>query len=132
MRLLVVCIAALIAAAGSAEAANRLTWGSVVTRTAQGCDAFTPVRGPDGHHYTSFGDCNGLSGTLARMSMGLGRIIGGPGSAQVQDLPTPDLTDYGSREPRSKAFKCNDYRRPDVCLGQELWPKRDRVQIEVQ
>jgi hypothetical protein len=65
---------------------------------APGCDAFTPVRGPDGRHYTSYGDCSGLTGTLPRLSMGFGRIQGGPTNISVQDLPTPDLTDVGHRE----------------------------------
>lgn len=77
--------------------ADSLTWGPVVTRTAEDCDAFTPVRAPDGHHYTSFGDCSGLNSNGRKMSMGFGRLIGGPGSLTVQDLPTPDLTDYGDR-----------------------------------
>ena len=76
--------------------AQPLTWGPVVTRTARGCDAFTPVRAADGHHYTAFGDCGGLTGRLPKLSMGFGRIIGGPVNARVQDLPTATLRDYGN------------------------------------
>ena len=79
------------------QAADALSWGSVVARTAVGCDAFSPVRAADGQHYTSFGDCNGLGGKLSpKLSMGFGRIIGGPSNPTVQDLPTPDLRDYGN------------------------------------
>ncbi len=74
---------------------NRITWGSVVFKGAAGCDAFTPVLASNGIQYTSFGDCNGLSGNLNRMSMGWGSITGGPSGAQLRDLPTPDLTDTG-------------------------------------
>src|SRR3954470_5679038 len=89
------CVLAL-GAAGDGHAANDLSWGSVVASTASGCDAFTPVRAADGYHYTSFGDCNGLTGKLSpKLSMGFGRIIGGPANPTVQDLPTPELRDYG-------------------------------------
>jgi hypothetical protein len=68
----------------------------VVASTAAGCDAFTPVRAADGHHYTSYGDCYGLTGQLSpKRSMGWGRIVGGPANPTVQDLPTPELTYYG-------------------------------------
>ena len=78
---------------------NAITWGPVVGIKAPGCDAFTPVRAADGHHYTSYGDCSGLNGNLPRkVSMGFGRIVGGPANPAVQDLPTPDLTDYGDRD----------------------------------
>ena len=61
-----------------------------------GCDAFSPVRAADGRHYTSFGDCNGLTGKQSKLSMGFGRIIGGPTNPTVQDLPTPELRDVGN------------------------------------
>jgi hypothetical protein len=102
MRRAVLGVAAALCVAGGQASGDPLTWGSVVTRTANGCDAFTPVRGPDGHHYTSFGDCAGLTGKLDRVSMGFGRIIGGPANATVQDLPTKGLTDYGSRDQGQK------------------------------
>ena len=88
MRSLVACTFAILTLPTHPIAADPLSWGAVVTQTANGCDAFTPVRGPDGHHYTSFGDCGGLTGKLAKLSMGFGRIIGGPADARVQDLPT--------------------------------------------
>ena len=34
--------------------------------------------------------------------MGLGRILGGPANATVEDLPTPGLTDYGNRDAGQK------------------------------
>jgi hypothetical protein len=34
--------------------------------------------------------------------MGLGRILGGPENATVEDLPTPGLTDYGNRDAGQK------------------------------
>jgi hypothetical protein len=102
MRRMLLSMVAALALVGEA-AADDLTWGSVLTRTASGCDAFTPVRGPDGHHYTSFGDCNGLTGKLSpKLSMGFGRIKGGPATPTVEDLPTPELRDYGNREAGQK------------------------------
>jgi hypothetical protein len=98
MRLLALLLALLCTTSVGARAQNALTWGPVVARAAPGCDAFTPVRGPDGRHYTSYGDCSGLTGTLPRLSMGFGRIQGGPTNISVQDLPTPDLTDVGNRD----------------------------------
>ena len=103
MRSLVACTFAILTLPTHAIAADPLSWGAVVTRTANGCDAFTPVRGPDGHHYTSFGDCGGLTGKLAKLSMGFGRIVGGPADARVQDLPTAPiegsgLVDFGNRD----------------------------------
>lgn len=92
----------LVAALGLASmeegwAANALSWGDVVATTAEGCDSFTPTLAPDGNQYTSFGDCNGLEGKLKKkLSMGLGVIAGGPSDLSVQDLPTPDLMDYGN------------------------------------
>jgi hypothetical protein len=99
-----VATACLLASIGSAQATHvKLTWGSVVTETALGCDAFTPVRAVDGYHYTSFGDCKGLSGTIPdKLSMGFGRIEGGPANATVEDLPTPDLRDTGNRDQGEK------------------------------
>ena len=79
-----------------AHAANALTWGSVVARAANDCDAFSPVQARDGHSYTSFGDCRGLTGTLSKLSMGFGRLRGGPANLTVQDLPTKDLQDVGN------------------------------------
>lgn len=82
----------------AASAANALSFGSVVTSTAKSCDSFSPALAADGNQYTSFGDCNGLQGKLKKkVSMGLGRILGGPEGAQVQDLPTSGLLDYGNR-----------------------------------
>ena len=41
--------ACLLATVGSDRAAHiKLTWGSAVTETAPGCDAFTPARAMDG------------------------------------------------------------------------------------
>ena len=34
--------------------------------------------------------------------MGFGRISGGPADARVEDLPTPDLSDYGNRDAGQK------------------------------
>src|SRR3954468_18947035 len=90
--LAVACSALTLGTARDGWAANALTWGRVVASTAAGCDAFTPVRAADGHHYTSFGDCNGLTGTLLpKLSMGFGRVVGGPADPTVQDLPTAEL-----------------------------------------
>ena len=97
-----VCLCTIIACISSRALADPLTWGAIVTRTANGCDAFTPVLGPDGRHYTGFGDCGGLTGTLPKLSMGLGRFSGGPANVKVEDLPTPDLTDYGNRDAGQK------------------------------
>ena len=93
-----IATACLLASIGSAQATHiKLTWGSVVTETALGCDAFTPVRAMDGYHYTSFGDCYGLTGKLSpKLSMEFGRIIGGPANPTVQDLLTAELRDYGN------------------------------------
>jgi hypothetical protein len=102
MRLVLLGVTVALSLTARGGSADPLTWGSMVTQTANGCDAFTPVRGPDGHHYTSFGDCRGLTGQLARLSMGFGRIIGGLANARVQDLPTPGLTDYGNRDAGQK------------------------------
>ena len=104
MRSLVACTFAILTLPTHPIAADPLSWGAVVTQTANGCDAFTPVRGPDGHHYTSFGDCGGLTGKLAKLSMGFGRIIGGPADARVQDLPTRrwSVSDYGNRDAGQK------------------------------
>ena len=98
---LMACMAAALAALvsgtpGLAKAANALAWGSVVTRTANDCDAFSPVQARDGHSYTSYGDCRGLTGTLPKLSMGFGRLIGGPARLKVQDLPTNELRDVGN------------------------------------
>jgi hypothetical protein len=103
MRLLFVALCAISAFATHAASADPLTWGRVLTRTANGCDAFTPVRAADGHHYTSFGDCGGLTGKFAKLSMGFGRILGGPAGARVEDLRTSridgsGLVDYGDRD----------------------------------
>ena len=97
-RALVLAAGGLLAlgAARPGQAADPLSWGSVVARTARGCDAFSPVRAADGRHYTSFGDCNGLTGKQSKLSMGFGRIIGGPTNPTVQDLPTPELRDVGN------------------------------------
>src|SRR3954453_2568017 len=92
--LAVACGALTLGAARDGWAADALTWGPVVASTASGCDAFTPVRAPDGHHSTSFGDCRGLTGTLPKLSMGFGRIVGGPADPTVQDLPTAELRDF--------------------------------------
>jgi hypothetical protein len=81
---------------GLSRAADVLTWGKVVARSADGCDAFSPVLAHDGHSYTSYGDCTGLTGTLPKLSMGLGRLLGGPANPTVQDLPTNDLRDVGN------------------------------------
>lgn len=100
LRIALVLAAGGLLALGTArdgQAADALSWGSVVARTAVGCDAFSPVRAADGRHYTSFGDCNGLGGKLSpKLSMGFGRIIGGPSNPTVQDLPTAGLRDYGN------------------------------------
>jgi hypothetical protein len=98
MRCMLLGMLAALALVGAA-AADPLTWGSVVTRAAGSCDAFTPVLyPPDGHHYTSYGDCVGFDGTGIKLSMGFGRIIGGPANATVRDLPTPDLSFTGDRD----------------------------------
>ncbi len=102
MKAIFVCLCAIIACISSHALADPLTWGAVVTRTANGCDAFTPVLGPDGRHYTGFGDCGGLTGTLPKLSMGLGRFSGGPANVRVEDLPTSDLSDYGNRDAGQK------------------------------
>ena len=77
-------MAALVAFAcgtpGLAQTSNKLSWGGVVARTASDCDAFSPVQARDGHSYTSYGDCRGLTGRLAKLSMGFGRLLGGPAS----------------------------------------------------
>ena len=99
MRVVAIGLLLLATVAPAAAAENRLVWGPVVSRAAPGCDAFTPVRGPNGYHYTSFGDCAGLTGrSQQKLSMGFGRVLGGPANVTVQDLPTPDLRDYGSRD----------------------------------
>ena len=102
MRPIVVCLCTIFACISSYAFADPLTWGDVVTRTANGCDAFTPVLGPDRRHYTGFGDCGGLTGTLPKLSMGLGRFSGGPANVRVEDVPTSDLSDYGNRDAGQK------------------------------
>jgi len=94
--LAVACGALTLGAARDGWAADALTWGRVVAQTASGCDAFSPVLARDGHSYTSYGDCTGLTGTLPKLSMGLGRLLGGPANPIVQDLPTKDLQDVGN------------------------------------
>ena len=94
MPLLLVALYAIFALAAPAPA-DPLSWGNVVTRTANGCDAFTPVRASDGHHYTSFGDCRGLTGKLAKLSMGFGRIWA--------DLPVPGSRTCRPRKSMARA-----------------------------
>jgi hypothetical protein len=100
MRPMLLSMLAALALVGEA-AADDLTWGDVVTRAAAGCDAFTPVF-HDGNHYTSYGDCFGFDGKGIKLSMGFGRIIGGPANATVEDLPTPDLRFIGDRDKGKK------------------------------
>src|SRR3954454_17204355 len=94
--LAVACGAMTLGTARDGQAADALSWGSVVAQTAPGCDAFSPVLARDGHSYTSYGDCTGLTGTLPKLSMGFGRLLGGPANPIVQDLPTNDLEDVGN------------------------------------
>ena len=70
---------------------NAITWSSTVTRLAGGCDAYSPTWAPDNRLYTSWGDCNGLTGALSpKRSMGLGRISGLPwhNNIGVEDIDT--------------------------------------------
>jgi hypothetical protein len=83
-----------------------ITWSSTITRTATGCDSYTPTWAPDGNLYTLYGDCNGLLGILSpKRSMGYGKITGAPATNNiaVADIDTgapgaPDIdrTDSGS------------------------------------
>jgi len=103
MKKIILAAALGLACAGEGWAASALSWDRVVASKAEGCDSFTPTLAPDGNQYTGFSDCTGLTGKRKKVSLGLGRIIGGPTSPTVEDLPTPDLTYYGDGQSGEKA-----------------------------
>jgi hypothetical protein len=80
-----------------------ITWSaaSTIKHLASGCDSFSPTWAADGNMYTAYGDCKGVSGTLAKQSMGLARIVGPATDASLQDIDTgaigaPDIDQTGS------------------------------------
>ena len=77
----------------TAGSANAITWETTVRRLARGCDAWTPTWAADDRIYTAWGDCNGVSGTLApKRSMGLSVIDGHPANGlAASDIATGSI-----------------------------------------
>jgi hypothetical protein len=91
----------------SGGSTSAISWSptNTIVRYAAGCDSAEPTWAPDDQLYTSYGDCNGVTGTLTpSRSMGYARIIGmAPDTLLFDDIDTgaagaPDIdrTDSGS------------------------------------